>query len=85
MYRIFFTKEADKVLRKMPRNWSGRIREKLMQIAEDPYGEHNNVTKLQGRDGFRLRVGDWRVLYDVEDEQLVVLVLKIGSRGGVYR
>jgi len=85
MYRIFFTKQADKALRKMPRNWSLRIREKLMQIAEDPYGQHNNVTKLQDRPGFRLRVGDWRIIYDVEDEKLVILVLRVGPRGGVYR
>jgi mRNA interferase RelE/StbE len=45
----------------------------------------NNVTKLQNRDGFRLRIGDWRVIYEVQDQQLVILVLKIGSRGEVYR
>jgi mRNA interferase RelE/StbE len=43
-----------------------------------------NVKKLVGQAGYRLRVGDWRVLYDVEAGRLVVRVLKIGPRGGVY-
>ena len=69
----------------MPRNWAERIREKLTQIAEDPHGKHNNVTKLQGRPGFRLRVGDWRIIYEIEDGELLIVVLQIGPRGGVYR
>ena len=84
MYQIVYTKAATKALRKLPRNVSQLIREKLVDIASDPYAQHNNVTKLQNRSGYRLRVGDWRVIYEIEDEQLVILVLKLGSRGGVY-
>lgn len=73
------------MLRKMPKNWSKRIREKLLEIAEDPHGSHNNVTKLQGRDGYRLRVGDWRIIYDIQDDELVILVLRIASRGSIYQ
>ena len=85
MYRILFTKQADKALRKMPRNWSQRIREKLEQIAEEPYGQHNNVTKLYDRLGYRLRVGDWRIVYELEDDKVIILVLKIAPRGSVYQ
>lgn len=84
MYHILFAKRADKALRKMPRHAAGLIREKLAQIADDPYAKHNNITKLQNRPGYRLRVGDWRVLYEIQSDQLVILVLKIGPRGGVY-
>ena len=85
MYRILFTKQADRALRKMSRSTARLIREKLDQLATDPYVRHPNVTRLQGRPGFRLRVGDWRVIYELEDDRLMVLVLKIAPRGEVYR
>jgi mRNA interferase RelE/StbE len=69
----------------MPGNTTQHIREKLDQIAADPYTGHPNVTRLQNRPGYRLRVGDWRVLYEIEGERLIILVLRIGSRGEVYR
>ena len=84
MYRILYTKQATKTLRKLPRNVARLIRKKLGNIASDPHAQHNNVTKLQNRPGYRLRVGDWRVIYKIDDKQLVILVLKLGSRGGVY-
>jgi mRNA interferase RelE/StbE len=85
VYRILFTKSADKALRKMPRDIAQRIRERLDHIAAEPYAKHPNVIKLQNRPGYRLRVGDWRVIYEIEGEALVILVLRIGSRGEVYR
>lgn len=85
MYRIAYTRQAERSLLKMPRNLALRLREKLEQIALDPYAPHNNVTKLQNRDGYRLRVGDWRVIYEIHDGELIVLVLKIAPRGSVYR
>jgi mRNA interferase RelE/StbE len=85
MYEILFTKQADRALRKMSRKTARLIREKLDQLAQDPYARNPNVTKLQGRPGYRLRVGDWRVIYELEDDRLVILVLKVAPRGGVYR
>jgi len=84
MYRIVYTKQSTKTLRKLPRNVAQLIRKKLEGIATDPHAQHNNVTKLQNRPGYRLRVGDWRVIYKIDNEQLVILVLKLGSRGSVY-
>lgn len=73
------------MLRKMSGNTAQLIREKLAQLAIDPYAQNSNVTKLQGRPGYRLRVGDWRVIYDIQNDELIILILKIASRGGVYR
>ena len=67
----------------MPVNTARRIRSKIEAYAADPVSMDANVTKLQGRDGIRLRVGDWRVI--MNDEGVVLTVLRIGSRGGVYR
>lgn len=85
MYRVTYTKHAERSLLRMPHNLALRLREKLAQIASSPYGLHNNVSKLQNRDGYRLRVGDWRVIYEIHDGELIILVLKIAPRGNVYR
>lgn len=85
MYKVTYRKQAERSLSKLPPNLARRIREKLDQIALNPYGQHNNVTKLQDRPGYRLRVGDWRIIYKIVDGELIVLVLKIAPRGSVYR
>jgi mRNA interferase RelE/StbE len=85
VYKIIFTKQAYKSLRRIPQEIVGRIRDRLDRIAEDPYAQNPNVTKLQNRAGYRLRAGDWRVIYDVQEGELVILVLKVDSRGDIYR
>ena len=57
---------------------------KIRETAVNPYARNNNLTKLQGRNGYRLRVGDWRVVYELQDDRLVMLVLEVGPRGGIY-
>jgi mRNA interferase RelE/StbE len=69
----------------MPQNTAKLIREKLDQLAIDPYIQNPNVTKLQNRSGYRLRIGNWRVIYELQNEQIVILVLSIASRGDIYR
>lgn len=69
----------------MPRNTARLIREKLEVIAINPHANHPNAKNLQNRPGYRLRVGDWRVIYEIQNEQLVILVLKVAPRGEVYR
>jgi mRNA interferase RelE/StbE len=84
MYRIVSTKPFAKALEKIPQNWQRRIISKIREVAVDPYAPNNNLTKLQGRGGYRLRVGDWRVIYELEDERLVMLILNVGPRGDIY-
>jgi mRNA interferase RelE/StbE len=85
VYKIVFTTQAAKSLQKVPRNTANLVREKLGQIANDPYASIPNATKLQGRSGYRLRVGDWRVIYEINKTDVVIMVLKIAPRGEVYR
>ena len=84
-YKITFTKEAQKALLRLPRNTAILVRKKLEQLATDPYAPMTNAKKLQNRSGYRLRIGDWRVIYEIKNDELVVLVLKIAQRGEVYR
>lgn len=85
MYELEFSKTAIKRLRRLPKNLVKRITEKLQIIAIDPYGSHNNVKKLVNRPGYRLRVGDWRIIYEIDGEKLKILVLEIDTRGGIYQ
>lgn len=82
MKRITYTKAATKALLAMPRNTAERIREKIGAYAADPASQANNVKALKGREGIRLRVGDWRVI--MNDEGTVLAVLRIAPRGGAY-
>jgi mRNA interferase RelE/StbE len=81
MKPVTYTRAAVKVLRRMPANTAALIRMKVQQYAVDPVSLANNVKALQGREGVRLRVGDWRVIMD---DGVVLAVLEIGPRGGVY-
>jgi mRNA interferase RelE/StbE len=85
VYEILFTKQAYKALRRISRSVAQRIREKIELLAVDPYAPNPNVRKLTGRLGYRLRVGDWRIIYEIRKEELIILVLKIAPRGEVYR
>ena len=69
----------------MPRKFARRLRDKLEHLAKDPYAANRNITKLQDRPGYRLRVGDWRAIYEIQGQELVILVLKTAPRGKVYR
>jgi len=84
MYKITFSKDADKTLRRMPRNLVGNIVLKIKQLAEDPQ-KMRNVKKLTDHPGYRLRIGDWRIVYTVNEDELLIHVIKIKSRGEVYK
>ena len=85
MYKIAYTTQAAKTLLKIPRNTAQLIREKLEQVALDPFASIPNAKKLQGRSGYRLRVGDWRVIYEINQDEVVIIVMKIATRAEVYR
>ncbi len=82
MPQISYTKAAIRTLRRMPANTATLIRLKIEAYAKDPASQANNVKALKGREGIRLRIGDWRVIMD--DRGTVLAVLEIGPRGGIY-
>ncbi len=84
MYTVVTTKSFAKALSRLPVNWQKRIVAKIKEIAADPSARHNNVAKLQGRGGYRLRIGDWRVIYELHDDRLELWALEVGARGGIY-
>jgi mRNA interferase RelE/StbE len=84
VYEVVTTKSFARALSRLPVNWQKRIVEKIREVAANPYSSHNKVTKLQGRDGYRLRIGDWRVIYELHDDRMELWVLEAGPRGGIY-
>jgi len=84
MYKIAFGKRADRSFRKLPAHICKNIKNKLIELSKDPYAQNNHLTKLQNRPGYRLRIGDWRVIYEIKDDEIMILVLDIAPRGGVY-
>lgn len=82
-YRTVFRPEAGAELRKLPRNVAMNVFRKLTELETDPLGF--GTTALVGDPEVRrLRVGDYRVIYTVEESRLVVWVVHIGHRSGVY-
>ena len=83
-YTIQIDKDAEKVLRRQGRTTKERLVKAILVLADDPHPA--NSRKLEGyHDLYRLRVGDWRIIYQVINDQLLILVLEVGSRGEVYR
>ncbi len=63
MYRLTTKKQAIKALQKMPRQNAQRIRQALDRLAENPDRRDIDIVRLEGRPGFRLRVGDFRIIF----------------------
>ncbi len=84
MWTIEFSRDAVKALLRMPRDQALRIRRKIDELARDPRTAPN-VKKLIEHPGYRLRVGDWRIIYLLHDERLVIHIIRIATRGEVYK
>ena len=83
-YKIELTPAARRDLLKLPRDILRRVDAHLLALAEHPYPPGAN--RLRGDEGFfRIRVGDYRVIYLVERHRLVVLVVRVRHRREVYR
>ncbi len=83
MKQIIYKGTTLKVLGRLPPKQARRIRSKIETYAADPMAPTNNVLKLTGRDEYRLRVGDWRVLFIETEDAIKVMVIR--PRGDVYR
>lgn len=85
MYSIQYSPSARKALKAMPRKLAERIMDKIGALAADPFATNNNVKRLTGYPGYRLRVGDWRVVYTIHEHALLIAVVRIAPRGGAYQ
>ncbi|MGY0062140.1 type II toxin-antitoxin system RelE family toxin [Streptomyces sp. LZ34] len=85
-YAFRFTAAAQRQLRAISRPDAMRILTALTALGDDPYREDADIKKLTGPSGlYRLRVGNYRIAYQIDDGELVILVVKVGNRRDVYR
>ena len=87
MFEIRFSKVAGKYLQKLDRTTKERIKKSLLELAENPYVVKNlDVKKLAGyEDSYRLRIGKYRALYKIINNEVVVFVFDLDSRGDIYK
>jgi len=84
--RVIYRRDPIKTLRRMPRAKAEDIAAAIRRVAADPSAPNNNLRALKGvSNGFRVRVGNWRVSYTVDWEADVMDVFEIAPRGGAYR
>lgn len=82
-YEVLIKPSAVKEIESLPRKDRQRIFLRIESLADSP--RPAGCRKLSSRDDFRIRQGQYRIVYKIEDDQLVVLVVKVGHRKSVYR
>lgn len=83
-YRVDLSRSARKELRALDRQWVPRVFAAVESLGINP--RPPGYRKMEGYDNsYRIRIGIYRVIYEIQDDVLVVLVVKIGPRGNVYR
>ncbi len=83
IYEIEYAKSALKELKKLPVETRIRLQKAIENLKSDP--KKGNVRAMVGSTAWRLRVGDYRIIYDINDKKLVILILKAKHRKDVYR
>jgi len=81
-YTIVLTKKAEKQLDKLPDNIAEPIIEAINNLADNPRPQ--GYKNLKNRDGYRIRVGDYRVIYEVFDDELLIDIILLGHRKLIY-
>ena len=82
-YRLTFKKSVTKDFRSISKNDVARILKRIEALADDPRPVGSE--KLSGQERFRVRQGVYRIIYEIRDEELVIIVVKVGLRREVYR
>lgn len=82
VYKVTLRKRAIKALEKINEPFYSTIKDVIYKLSENP--RPSGCKKLKGRDGYRIRVADYRIIYDIFDDILVVDVIDLGHRREIY-
>ena len=81
-YTISIKKSAEKELKKLSAEMYLRVKKGILNLAENP--RPNGCKKLKGKESYRIREVNFRIIYEIEDDVLIIMVVKIGHRKEVY-
>lgn len=82
-YEVYLLRRAQKSLSKIRARDYERLQEAILDLGEEP--KPRGGRKLSGREGWRIRVGDYRVIYEIDETEREVTVLDVGHRRDIYR
>jgi len=82
-YRVLIPKSVHKQINKLPSSVSVSVISKLEALQENP--KPAGSLKMHGSEGWRIRLGDYRIIYDIDDRQKLVVVRRVGHRREIYR
>ena len=83
LYRIVISKQVRKDFKRIPKEQSRRILSAIQELSESP--RPPGCKKLKGDELYRIRVGIYRVVFEIRDSQLIVIVVRVGHRKKIYR
>ena len=81
-HSVLIARSAQKALAQLPAGVYERMRDALLQLADVP--RPSGCTKLRNREGWRIRIGDYRAIYEVDDALRLITILHIGPRRDIY-
>ncbi len=85
MYKLKYRRQARNYLARLPLKIKSIIVNNLHELAANPDTPSLDIDVLKGRQGFRLRAGQYRVIYTRQDDRLIIEIIKIRPRGDIYK
>ena len=82
-YRVVIRRSAEKEIARLPDRQRSRIVERILTLSDEP--RPHGCQKLSGEEKFRIRQGDHRIVYEIDDDTVVVVIARVAHRSDVYR
>ncbi len=82
MFKVLIERKAQKKLSKIPEPYYSNVKAAILGLGNDPRPQ--GYIKLKGREGYRIRVADYRIIYEIQDKILIVHVIDLGHRKDIY-
>ncbi len=85
MYNIIIKKQAKKRLQALVASTRAKIAGEISMLGKNPDDKRLDIKKMKGKSAYRLRIGQWRVIFERDDDVRILSIEKIGTRGDIYK